>query len=123
MSSKSPLEFLQSHFEALKPRTVEIDGFPFKLVFVPLTTEQTFKYVAAAKAPRPADQARLFAEVIVETVQLESGEPAFALVKGGPNPVEVLTKKTKPSIFSALVEELGKDAPTGEAEEVEKKSD
>lgn len=120
--SASPLEFLESHFAALKPRAVEIEGFPFALRFAPLNAEQTFKYVAAAKAKSTAEQARLFAEILVETVQSEDGSPAFALVKGGPNPVEILTKKTPPAIFAKLVEQLGKDAPTGEAEDVEKKS-
>lgn len=123
MSSKSPLEFLQSHFAALHPRPVEIEGFPFKLLFAPLNAEQTFKYVAAAKAKSTAEQARLFAELIVETVQTEDGKPAFPLVKGGSNPVEVLTKQTPPAIFAKLVEQLGQDATTGEAEDVEKKSD
>ena len=44
--------------------------------------------------------------MIVETVTLESGDPAFPLVKGGPNPVEILTKKTPPRIFTALVNRL-----------------
>lgn len=122
MSTKaSPLDFLQNHFDTLKPRLVEVEGFPFVLSFAPLNAEQTFKYVAAAKAPKAADQARLFAEVIVEVVKLEDGTPAFPLVRGGPNPVEILTKKTPPTIFALLVEELGKDAPTEEAEEVAKK--
>ncbi len=117
----SPLAFLESHFAALKPREVEIEGFPFKLLFEPLNAEQTFKFVAAAKATRPTDQAKLFAELIVETVKTEDGKQAFPLVKGGPNPVDVLTKQTPPDIFAKLVENLGKDAQTGEAEEVEKK--
>ena len=122
MSTKaSPLDFLENHFATLKPRAVEIEGFPFALSFSPLNAEQTFKYVAAAKATKPADQARLFAEVIVETVKIEDGSPAFPMVRGGSNPVEVLTKKTPPAIFARLVEELGKDAPTEEAEEVAKK--
>ena len=123
MSAPSPLEFLQNHFAALKSRVVEIPGFPFSLRFAPLNAEQTFKYVAAAKSKSTSEQARLFAELIVETVQTEDGTPAFPLLKGGPNPVEVLTKQTPPALFAKLVEELGKEAPTGEAEEVEKKSD
>ena len=122
MSTKaSPLDFLQNHFDTLKPRAVEIEGFPFLLTFAPLNAEQTFKYVAAAKAPKPADQARLFAEVIVDTVKLDDGTLAFPLVRGGANPVEVLTRKTPPAIFAKLVEELGKEAPNEEAEEVAKK--
>ena len=54
-------------------------------------------------------------------MKLEDGTLAFPLVRGGANPVEVLTKKTPPAIFAKLVEELGKDAPTEEAEEVAKK--
>jgi hypothetical protein len=120
-AAPSPLAFLEKHFDSLKPREVEIEGFPFKLLFEPLNAEQTFKYVAAAKARTPGEQSRLFAELIVETVKTEDGKQAFPLVKGGPNPVEVLTKKTPPAIFSKLVENLGKEAPAGEAEEVEKK--
>lgn len=124
MSSKpSPLDFLENHFAALKPRPVEIEGFPFKLVFTPLNAEQTFKYVAAAKSSSATLQAKGFAEVIIEVVKLEDGTPAFPLVKGGSNPLDVLTKKTPPAIFAKLVEELSKDAATGEAEDVEKKSD
>jgi hypothetical protein len=119
--SASPLAFLQSHFDALKPREVEIEGFPFKLLFLPLNAEQTFKYLAAAKATRPSEQARLFAELLVETVQTEDGKQAFPLVKGGPNPVDTLIKQAPVPIFTELCKCLGKDAPADEAEDVEKK--
>ncbi len=122
MSQKSPLEFLETHFAALESRLVEIEGLPFALRFAPMNAEQAFKYVAAAKAPSAGQQARLFAEVLVEVARLEDGQQAFPLVKGGPNPVEVLTKKTPPSIFAELVRALSLDAIAGEAEDVEKKS-
>lgn len=122
MSNKSPLAFLQSHFDALKPREVEIEGFPFKLFYQPLNAEQTFKYVAGCNAKRATEQAQIFAELIVETVKLEDGKQAFPMEKGQPSPVEILTRKTPPSIFAALVKELGKDAPVDEATETEKKS-
>lgn len=119
----SPLDFLEAHFTALAPREVEIEGFPFPLRYDPLNAEQTFKYVSAANAKTPAEQARLFAELLVETVKTADGKPAFPLVKGGPNPVDVLAKKTPPAIFAKLVENLGQEAPAKEAEAVEKKSD
>jgi hypothetical protein len=105
----------------MKPREVKISGFPVKLFYEPLNGEQTFKYVAAQNAKQPAEQARLFAELLMETVKLEDGKPAFELVAGGPNPVDVLTKKTPPTIFGAMIKQLGRDTPVKQAEDVGKK--
>lgn len=120
MSSKSPLEFLQSHFAALQPRPVEIKGFPFKLVFHPLNAEQSLKLSRGLRETKPAAQALIYAELLVETVKTEDGAQAFPLEKGGPNPIEVLTKGTSPKIFTELVNRLI-DWLTGEVEELEKK--
>ncbi|WP_193212008.1 hypothetical protein [Luteolibacter marinus] len=102
----SPLEFLKDQFEALKPREVEIEGLPFKLVFQPLNGEQTLKLAKAAREAKPGAQSVAYAELIVETVKLEDGEQAFPLLRGGPNPVEVITKQAPPRIFTALVNAL-----------------
>lgn len=121
MSTKaSPLDFLQNHFESLKPREIEIAGFPFKLTFHPLNAEQSLKLSRGLRETKPALQALLYAELIVETVKLDDGSPAFPLVRGGPNPVEVLTKKAAPKIFTEMVNRLI-DWVTGETEDFEKK--
>ena len=116
----SLLATLESHFSALQPRKVTIKGLP-ALFYSPLTAEQMFKFVAAGAATDPTKQARLFAELLVEAVKLEDGKPAFELVPGGPNPVDILTRKTAPAIFSSLVKELGKETPVKSAEDVSKK--
>lgn len=120
VSTLSLLTTLESHFAALAPRKVTIKGLP-ELFYHPLDAEQMFKFVAASRCQEPAKQAQLFAELLVDSVKLENGKPAFELVPGGPNPVEVLTKKTVPATFSALIAHLGKDAPKKQAEDLAKK--
>lgn len=100
------LAFLQEQFAAIPSRTVEVPGFPVPLVFQPLNPEQTLKLAKAIREPRAAMQAAAYAELIVETVRLEDGTQAFTLVKGGANPVEVLTKQTPAKIFTGLVNRL-----------------
>lgn len=118
--SASPLAFLQQHFDALKPREVEIKGFPFKLFFQPLNAEQTLKLGSAVQDKNPRTRALAYAELMVESIKLEDGNPAFELVKGGPNPVEVLTKGTPPKVFTKMVNILI-DWITAEAEDLVKK--
>lgn len=123
MASKetvSPLAFLQSHFDALKPREVEIEGFPFKLLFLPLNAEQTLKLGSAVQDKNPKSRALAYAELMVESIQTEDGKPAFPLVRGGPNPVEVLTKQAPPKVFTKMVNILI-DWITAEAEDLVKK--
>lgn len=120
----SPIEFLKSHFEALEPRAVQIKGLPFPLLYQPLTAEQALKYAAATRSRVPKEQGALFAELLVDTVLLaETGKPAFPFGKDLPNPVEVLTKKTPPVIFTRLVNNLGFDTDTKDVEDLEKKSE
>lgn len=118
--TQSPLAFLQGHFDALEPRIEQIPGLPFKLAFAPLNAEQSLKLSKALREKITTLQANAYAELLMETVTLEDGKKAFELVKGGPNPVEILTKHTKPRVFTAMVNILI-DWITAEADELEKK--
>lgn len=119
---KQTLAFLSSHFDALQPRAVEVEGFPFKLLYRPLNPEQSIKYVHAGRSKNPREQAATFAELLVETVMLEDGSPAFPLEAGQPAPVEILTRRTLPALYSRLVDQLGKDVNEKDVTETEKKS-
>jgi hypothetical protein len=119
----NPLAFLSSHFSAFESRRVEIPGFPFVLFYHPLTVEQTFGVVRARDARTVKEQVTGLAEVLVQSVHLEDGTLAFAMTPGGPNPVEVLTQKTDPAIFSALIQQLKSNTNEEEVNDVEKKSD
>lgn len=120
-SKPDPLEFLQQHFEALEPRNVDdIPGFPYKLVFHPLNAEQTLKLGKAVQEKNASARAIAYAELMAETVKLEDGKPAFPFAKDKPNPIEVLTRKTPPKIFTAMVNVLI-DWITAEAQELPKK--
>ncbi|MDB6079757.1 MAG: hypothetical protein JWO82_3504 [Akkermansiaceae bacterium] len=118
----NPLDYLSSHFDALLPTPVEIDGLPFKLQFDPLNAEQTIAFVRASQAKTAAEQTTGFAQILVNVVKLEDGSPAFPLVKGGSNPVEVLTKRTDPTIFARMVKFLTDRTNAEEVADLEKKS-
>lgn len=120
-TSPDALSILSAHFDALQPRRVEVAGLPFPLFFKPLTPEQAFKLVKGMNQENGGKKAMAYAELMVETVTLESGEPAFPLVKGGPNPVLALTTKIPPRVFGDLSNALIDGVNQTAVEEVEKK--
>ena len=119
--SVSPLDQLAAHFASFERRQVTIQGLSAPIFFAPLNGEQAIKVAKASQEKNPKEQARLYAETIVEVATLEDGKPAFPLEKGGENPVKVLTTGIPPRAFTALCSHLIDGLAQEAAEELEKK--